>query len=273
MIPMERESAVSSVCSSDIDSSSQEAPSTSKPSSTTLPCLWKDCEEVCDDAMAFWTHLQCHAIENMAGPCLWEQCPNGGPTGVSRASRHQSRFMEHHITTHFPKNAFRCFLEGCNKAFDTPEKLNGHLSKHPQPKKNERPEFKLEDPNDGRVREAPMSTINIAGGLENLQRICAAHDVLRSVGICYVAVHRDYFVTLHGIPAGDWKSCANGYEQTYRLHYPYFPDWTRQLSITCQLESAQNRNSVITWKLPLSNPVFRDQLRHFVKEAEKRFAK
>lgn len=270
---MERECAFSSISSSDIDSSSQETPSTSKISSTTLPCLWKDCDEICEDAMVFWTHIQNHAYENMAGPCQWADCRNGGPAGVERASRHQSRFMVHHISTHVPKNSFRCFLEGCNKAFDTPDKLNGHISKHPQPKRNERSEFKLEDPNDGRVREAPMSTINIAGGLKNLQKICAAHDVLRSVGICYVAVYREYFVTVHGVPAGDWKPSSTGFEQTYKLHYTYFPSWTRQLSITCQLESAQNRNSVITWKLPLSNPIFRDQLRHFVEEAEKNFAK
>ena len=44
-----------------------------------------------------------------------------------------------------------------------------------------------------------FSSIDIAGGLENLQKICAAHDVLRSVGICYVAVYREYFVTVHGV--------------------------------------------------------------------------
>lgn len=134
------------------DSSSREPANLPRSLSATFVCLWKNCSQSGEDATIFYNHLQDHSFENMAGPCQWLDCK----AARERIFRHQPRFMEHHIMQHIPRNAFRCLMDGCNKCFDRPDKLNNHLSKHPQPKKNEKPVFKLDDPTAGRIREVPI---------------------------------------------------------------------------------------------------------------------
>ena len=51
-------------------------------------------------------------------------------------------------------------MDGCNKTFDTPEKLNNHVAKHPQLKKDEKLECRLDDPNNGRLRDIPVNAVS-----------------------------------------------------------------------------------------------------------------
>ena len=98
-------------------SSQQEASSSSNSQDSQLPpaeslslrCLWKNCHKIYNDMLAFYHHVHEHALHNMAGPCLWQGCP-AAEQANRRERRHQSFFMEHHINTHFPKNAFKVFF-------------------------------------------------------------------------------------------------------------------------------------------------------------------
>ena len=98
-------------------SSQQEASSSSNSQDSQLPpaeslslrCLWKNCNKIHNDMLAFYHHVHEHALHNMAGPCLWQGCP-AAEQANRRERRHQSFFMEHHINTHFPKNAFKVFF-------------------------------------------------------------------------------------------------------------------------------------------------------------------
>ncbi|OQV15432.1 hypothetical protein BV898_10440 [Hypsibius exemplaris] len=247
---------------------------------TLLRCLWKNCTEVYDDKPAFYNHLHAHANENQAGPCQWRNCPVaeqaaqvGAANNRERRFHHQpTRFMEHHIKNHCPKKSFKCIMDGCNKAFETPEKLSNHITKHPQLKKDEAVDLRLEDPSDGRIREIPVNFVNVAGGREQLQRTLRAHEILRKIGISFVPIANEYFVTVHGRPDGEVEMKASGREQNYRLHFPYAPAWMKEMYLGCVLDPSESRYAVITWKLPLSNPVFREAMRIFVKSVEKEYA-
>ena len=45
----------------------------------------------------------------------------------------------------------------------------------------------------------------------------------------------------------------------------------REMYLKCVLDAKEDRFAVIAWKLPLSNPVFREPMRIFVKSVENEF--
>lgn len=119
----------------------------------------QNCFEICDDEAAFYIHVVGHANENPAGPCHWRSCDmaklssGGAANKRERRVQNQPRFIEYHIKSHCPKKPFKCFMDGCNRSYETADKLNNHIANHPHLKRVDEVVLPLEDASDGRIRE------------------------------------------------------------------------------------------------------------------------
>ncbi|XP_055357784.1 uncharacterized protein LOC129602704 [Paramacrobiotus metropolitanus] len=244
-----------SSCSSDC-ANKERTNDSAKMNSTSYTCLWHECNFLADEPDVFFNHLQNHVQANLKGPCRWDTCS----VSNNRQTRHESRFMEHHIKTHMPKKQFRCLINPCNKAFDTPDELTNHMFNHPKPKKNDRPDYKLDDPLAGQFRSSLIASLGTAAEQQRRNRTLELQQYLREMGIIYTAHLNEYYVKVHLVPV----KTSEG--PRYKVHFPFAPAWIKDITIECALET--EGTETIVYELALSNSIFKEQLRWFVKKIQ-----
>ncbi|XP_055356904.1 zinc finger protein AEBP2-like [Paramacrobiotus metropolitanus] len=229
--------------------------------STPYSCRWRECDFKTYQPENFLNHLRNHAKpakDSSNGLCLWKNC--------SACESRQMRLpvlQKHMAETHMPKNQFRCPMDRCNKSCNTPKELVYHLelTNHSAPRKSVRKDRKLDDRSAGQFRSTLITFLGTAAEQQRRKVAMKVQQYLRERGIVYAAHLDEYLVQVYLTPV----QTAEG-PNWYKVHFPFAQDseeWVNDIAI----EYAQKNQGTktIRTELPLSNPIFKEPLRWFVK--------